>query len=184
ARSVSSTLSSRCTKERCIANTDPFGRLAVYYGAPAGIKPTAADESGRGHVRAPTPTKTGAKRSMRPRLSTTTRAGFPGGVRGVSRARAMERGRIASAGPIACNRRARIAKASARWHQDPARTIPGRAEVAIDLERLDSLWARLWLAIIVPWKVLFDAAFAGRVEQLRHGPLELPPAAPEPEPEP
>lgn len=52
------------------------------------------------------------------------------------------------------------------------------------MERLDSLWARLWLAIIVPWKVLFDAAFAGRVEQLRHGPLELPPAAPEPEPEP
>jgi hypothetical protein len=60
---------------------------------------------------------------------------------------------------------------------------PGRAEVAIDLERLD-VWARLWLAIILPWKVLFDAAFAARVHRLREGAPELPPARPEPEPEP
>jgi hypothetical protein len=51
------------------------------------------------------------------------------------------------------------------------------------LERLDSIGARLWLAFILPWKVLFDAAFAGRVAGLPEGALELP-AAPEPEPEP
>jgi hypothetical protein len=51
------------------------------------------------------------------------------------------------------------------------------------LERL-SIGARLWLAFILPWKVLFDPAFAGRVAGLRSGAPELPPAAPEPRPEP
>lgn len=35
---------------------------------------------------------------------------------------------------------------------------------------------RLWLAFLLPWKVLFDAAFAGRVNELRGGAPRLPPA--------
>lgn len=46
------------------------------------------------------------------------------------------------------------------------------------MERLD-LPARLWLAIILPFKVLFDAAFAARVKRLEQGPLELEAPAPE-----
>jgi len=46
------------------------------------------------------------------------------------------------------------------------------------------LLTRLWLAFILPWLVLFDAAFARRVQQLREGEAQgggrssLPPAAP------
>jgi hypothetical protein len=84
---------------------------------------------------------------------------------------------------VECNRRTRIEKDGPRWHENPARAIPVRAEVAIALERLDSIGARLWLAFILPWRVLFDPAFAGQVARLRTGAPELPPAEPKPEPE-
>jgi hypothetical protein len=40
------------------------------------------------------------------------------------------------------------------------------------------LLQRLWLAFILPWLVLFDAAFARRVHELREAPPSLPPATP------
>ena len=67
----------------------------------------------------------------------------------------------------------------------------GETEVAIALEPL-GLPARLWLAFVLPWKVLFDAMFAARVRTLEQAPLSLepppkpeekPPAAQEVEPE-
>jgi Domain of unknown function (DUF2760) len=42
-----------------------------------------------------------------------------------------------------------------------------------------SFVARLWLAFILPWRVLFDGALAARVEQMSSGATSLPPA-PEP----
>jgi hypothetical protein len=44
-------------------------------------------------------------------------------------------------------------------------------------ERIDIL-ARLWLAFILPWKVLFDAMFAARVRRLQLGEKEPERAAP------
>lgn len=35
---------------------------------------------------------------------------------------------------------------------------------------------RLWLFFVLPWKVLFDAAFAAKVQRLREGQAELPAA--------
>jgi hypothetical protein len=40
--------------------------------------------------------------------------------------------------------------------------------------------ARLWLAFVLPWKVLFDGVFASRVDRLEEAPA-LPPSKPEPE---
>ena len=45
-----------------------------------------------------------------------------------------------------------------------------------------SFGARLWLAFILPWRVLFDGVLAAKVEAASTG--ALPPAKPEPEPEP
>lgn len=45
-----------------------------------------------------------------------------------------------------------------------------------------SLGARLWLAFILPWRILFDGGLAARVDAASTG--ALPPAKPEPEPEP
>ena len=45
-----------------------------------------------------------------------------------------------------------------------------------------SLGARLWLAFILPWRLLFDGRLAARVEAASAG--ALPPATPEPAPEP
>lgn len=48
-----------------------------------------------------------------------------------------------------------------------------------------SFFARLWLAFILPWKLLFDGAFAARVQRLLRGQAEAPPpavAAPTPPP--
>jgi hypothetical protein len=43
------------------------------------------------------------------------------------------------------------------------------------------LGARLWLAFILPWKILFDGTLAARVEAAETGELpKLPPAEPEP----
>jgi hypothetical protein len=43
-----------------------------------------------------------------------------------------------------------------------------------DVESLGFL-TRLWLAFLLPWKVLFDGAFAGRVHELLDGAPRLPP---------
>ncbi len=45
-----------------------------------------------------------------------------------------------------------------------------------------SLGARLWLAFILPWRILFDGLLAARVEAASSG--ALPPAEPEPAPKP
>jgi len=45
------------------------------------------------------------------------------------------------------------------------------------MERL-GLAARIWLAFVFPWKILFDGAFAARVRKVEQGAL---PPAPEPE---
>lgn len=46
-----------------------------------------------------------------------------------------------------------------------------------------SFGARLWLAILLPFRVLFDGDLAARISGL-DAPVELPPPRPEPEPEP
>lgn len=45
------------------------------------------------------------------------------------------------------------------------------------MERLDFL-SRLWLALVLPWQILFDAALAARIKRLREGTLALPAAPP------
>jgi hypothetical protein len=45
-----------------------------------------------------------------------------------------------------------------------------------------ALGARLWLAFVLPWRVLFDGVLAGRVERVVAGLPALEPAKPEPEP--
>lgn len=52
----------------------------------------------------------------------------------------------------------------------------------LDVESLGFL-TRLWLAFLLPWRVLFDTAFAVRVNELRDGAPRLPPA-PTPAPAP
>lgn len=45
------------------------------------------------------------------------------------------------------------------------------------------LGARLWLAFILPWKILFDGSLAARVDVAERGEMpKLPPAEPEPAP--
>ncbi len=44
-------------------------------------------------------------------------------------------------------------------------------------------WARLWLALIVPWRVLFDGVFAARVHVLHTGASLPVGCAPAPDPE-
>lgn len=53
-------------------------------------------------------------------------------------------------------------------------------EEAPTVERI-GFWSRVWLALLVPWKVLFDAAFAARVQALTATPGLAP--APEPTPQ-
>lgn len=60
----------------------------------------------------------------------------------------------------------------------------------MDSERL-GIWARLWLAIILPWKILFDGALAARTLTASRTDAALPPPRepeklppPEPRPEP
>ncbi|MEX1366531.1 MAG: DUF2760 domain-containing protein [Nannocystaceae bacterium] len=47
-----------------------------------------------------------------------------------------------------------------------------------------SFGARLWLAILLPFRVLFDGVLAARISGLDDAPAELPPSRPEPEPKP
>lgn len=47
-----------------------------------------------------------------------------------------------------------------------------------------SFGARLWLAILLPFRVLFDGVLAARISGLDDAPAELPPSRPKPEPKP
>jgi hypothetical protein len=55
----------------------------------------------------------------------------------------------------------------------------GPDEEATRLEPI-GIGARLWLAFVLPWKLLFDGDFAARVQRLDESPA-LPPGPPEPE---